>query len=295
MTAPVEHRLRIGDRRVVLLDGPAGWGEISLLPGYPCDPSAARRAAEEAAVRGWPPPRRARLAVNALIDDDGRDPVAAAAAAATAVAAGFRCVKVKVGRGDAARDVERVAAVRDAVGRGVALRVDANGAWDVDTAVRAITRMAAHSPELVEQPVATLEDLARVRRRVAVPLAADEAVRGPGDARRLRELSAADAVVLKVQPLGGVGAALTVAGEAGVPALVTSMRETSVGLSAGAALAAALPALPFASGLATLDALDADVTDRPLRPAEGWIEVRRVVPSSALLDRYAERGEADHR
>lgn len=293
-----EHRLRIGGRRVVLIEGPAGWGEMSPLPGYPCDPAAARRAAEEAAYEGWPAPRRRLVPVNALLDDDGDDgsgPSAAASRAGELVAAGFGSLKIKVGRGEPARDVDRVAAVRGAVGTSVAVRLDANGAWDVDVAVRTIHRIERYEPELVEQPVAGLDDLARVRRRVAVPLAADEAVRGLMDARRLRALAAADAVVLKVQPLGGVRAALAVAEEAGVPAVVTSMRETSVGLAAGAALAAALPALPLASGLATLGSLPGDVTADPLVPVDGSIEVRPVVPSPDLLERYAERSEPTRR
>ena len=157
-------------------------------------------------------------------------------------------MKVKVGDPG---DLDRVAAVRAAVGPTVALRVDANGAWDVDAAVAAIGRMSVYDLELVEQPVASMEDLAAVRRRVAVPIAADECVRSVDDARALRRLAAADVVVLKVQPLGGVAAALAVADAAGVPALVTSMYETSVGLAAGLALAAALPELPYACGLGT--------------------------------------------
>ena len=90
-----------------------------------------------------------------------------------------------------------------------------------------------------------------MRRRVAVPVAADECVRILDDARRLRVLDAADVIVLKQQPLGGVRAALDVADAAGVPAVVSSMMETSVGIAAGVALAAALPELPYACGLAT--------------------------------------------
>ena len=163
---------------------------------------------------------------------------------------GFPAVKVKVGRTDPRDDVDLVAAVRDAVGPAVALRVDANGAWDIETAEAMIGRLARFDLELVEQPVAALDDLARLRRRVDVPVAADESVRSIGDARCLATLEAADLIVLKVQPLGGVRTALRVAETAGVPALVTSMRETSVGIAAGLALAAALPELPYACGLA---------------------------------------------
>jgi o-succinylbenzoate synthase len=272
-----EHRLRIGDRRVTLLEGPAGWGECSPLPGYPCDPARARRAAEEAATVGFPPAVRTEVAVNALVERSGFDPGALA---------GFGCVKVKVGYPG---DLDVVATVRAAIGPAVALRVDANGAWDVETAVERLGALARHGVELAEQPVASIDDLARVRRRVTVPLAADECVRSLDDARRVRKLGAADAVVLKVQPLGGVRAALDVADAAGLPAVPTSMMETSVGIAAGLALAAALDELPFACGLATAALLPGDVTGDPLVPdARGRLQVRAVVPDPELLARYSE-------
>jgi O-succinylbenzoate synthase len=283
-----EHRLRVplrtplgglDHRLVTLVVGPAGWGECSPLPGYPCAPAAARAAAEEAATVAWPPAVRRVVAVNSLVPA-----VAPDEAAELAVAGGCSTVKVKVGDPG---DLDRVAAVRAAVGPAVAIRVDANGAWDVDGAVAAIARMAAYDIELVEQPVASMEDLAAVRRRVGVPVAADECVRGIADALRLHRLAAADVVVLKVQPLGGVAGALAVAEAAGVPALVTSMYETSVGLAAGLALAAALPELLYACGLGTGSLLGADVVSDPLLPVDGVLEVRRPVPDPTLLSRLA--------
>ena len=276
MTARVrEHRLLLEGRAVRLLEGPAGWGECSPFPGYPCDPTAAWRAAWEAATVGWPSPVRTTVPVNALVAGPTFD--------ATALAS-FPAVKVKVG---GANDVELVAAVRDAVGPSVALRVDANGAWDVDTARHRIARLARYDLELVEQPVASLDELARLRRRVEVPLAADECVRTPADAERLRALDAADALVLKVQPVGGVRAALELAERADVPAIVTSMLETSVGVAAGLALAAALPELRYACGLATVASRTRDVTPDPLVPVHGRLRLRPVEPDRGLLARYA--------
>jgi o-succinylbenzoate synthase len=270
-----EHPLVIGGRRVVLLEGPAGWGECSPLPGYPCDPAAARRAAEEAAARGWPDAVRDAVPVNALVTGLGFDP---------ATLTGYPAVKVKVAT---PRDVELVAAVRDAIGPTVALRVDANGRWDLDTATAMIARLAPYALELVEQPVATLEDLARLRRRVDVPLAADECVRSPDDARRLRALDAADALVVKVQPAGGVRAALELVALAGVPAIPSSMHETSIGRAAGLALALAVPELDFACGLAAPPAPYDDVVRDPLVPAGGMLRPRRVAPDPDLLARYS--------
>jgi O-succinylbenzoate synthase len=294
VTTLTEHRLRLPlrvplggryFRDVVLLEGPAGWGEWSPLPGYPADPARCRLAAEEAAVGAWPPPRRETVPVNALVP--ALPPDEAAILAAAGVAHGFAALKVKVG--DAA-DLDRVAAVRAAAGPHVALRVDANGAWDVDLAVAAIGRMAAYGLELVEQPVASLEDLATVRRRVSVPVAADECVRDLDGARRLAALDAADALVVKVQPLGGVAAALEVAEVAGVAVIVSSMYETSVGLAAGLALAAAVDELPWACGLGTADLLGADVVADPLVPVGGMLRVRRPQPDPGLLARYGVGG-----
>lgn len=268
-----EHRLRIGTRAVTLLEGPAGWGECSPLPGYPCEPEMARRAATEAARDGFPPPVRDVVPVNALVVDRV-DPAALA---------GFAAVKVKVQQ---RADLDRVAHVRDAMGPGVALRIDANGAWDVDTAVDMINRLAPYDVELIEQPVATLDDLARLRRKVQIPVAADESVRNVDDARKLRRLDAADVVVLKVQPLGGVRAALEVAEAAGIPAIVSSMMETSVGLGAGLALAAALPELPYSCGLATLSFIAGDVVRDPLVPDQGNLKVRVPMVDPELVARY---------
>ena len=276
-------RVRLGgsfERLATLVEGPAGWGEVSPLPGYRCPPAAARAAADEAAFDGWPAAVRDRVAVNVLVPAVGPDEAAV-------LAAGAASVKVKVGDGHVGADLDRVAAVRAALGPGGRIRVDANGAWDTPGAVAAITSLAGYDLELVEQPVPTLAGLADVRRQVAVPVAADECVRSVDDARELRRLEAADAVVLKVQPLGGVRVALAVAEAAGVPAIVTSMYETSVGLAAGLALAAALPELPWACGLGTASLLAADVVADPLLPVDGMLAVRRPVPDPALLARYA--------
>lgn len=275
-------------RAGVLLHGPAGWGEWSPFPEYP--PRVAARwlaAAEEAAGTGWPPPVRGRIPVNAIIPAVGAD-----RAHELTRAAGCRTVKVKVAeRGQAlADDIARCEAVRAALGPAGRLRVDANGAWDVDDAVRAIRSLARFDLEYVEQPVATLVDMAQVRRRVDVRLAADESIRHADDPLRVAGLEAADVVVLKVQPLGGVAAALRVAEAAGLPAVVSSAVETSVGLAAGVALAAALPELPHACGLGTGLLLTRDVVAEPLVPVDGWLAVRRPAPDPALLARAAPDG-----
>jgi len=272
-----EHFFWTGRRVIVLLHGPAGWGEWSPLPGYPADSDVCRAAAEEAATVGFPLAVRSVVAVNALVDGRIVDPDALR---------GFSAVKVKVRE---PADVDTVAEVRDVVGPKVAVRVDANGAWTVDEALDMIERLRPYDLELVEQPVATIEDLARVRRAVDVPIAADECVRSTADAVRLGALDAADVVVVKQQPLGGVRAALEIVDAAGVPAIVTSMMETSVGTAAGLALAAALPELPYACGLATAGQHETDVTSDPLIPVDGVLRVRAVWPDLVVAQSAADQ------
>lgn len=283
---PMRLRFRgVEHRSGVLVRGEAGWGEFSPFPEYGAA-YAARwlAAAREAATVAFPPRRRDRIPVNTTIP--AVDPETAARLVR---GSGCRTAKVKVAESgqDLADDVARVAAVRDALGSDGGLRVDANGAWDVATAALAITRLARYDLEYVEQPVATLEELRDLRHRVGVPLAADESVRTAEDPLRIRAAGAADVLVLKVQPLGGVHRALEVADAAGLPVVVSSALETSIGLAAGVAFAAALPELPFACGLGTGTLLRGDVVTDPLLPEDGALPVRRPEPDPALLDTWA--------
>jgi O-succinylbenzoate synthase len=198
---------------------------------------------------------------------------------------GCRTAKVKVaqpGQADA-DDIARVEAVRDALGPAGRIRVDANGAWDVSQATRMLRLLAPFGLEYAEQPCATLEELAALRREVDIPLAADESVRRAEDPLRVRAAGAADIVVVKAAPLGGVRAGLAVAEACGLPVVVSSAVESSVGLAAGAALAAALPALPYDCGLATMSLLTGDVTADPLTAVGGKIPVRPAEVDPASL------------
>ncbi|MFN2588154.1 MAG: o-succinylbenzoate synthase [Actinomycetota bacterium] len=266
---PLRVRFRgVSERSGVLVRGPRGWGEFSPFPEYgPAESARWLDAALEAAAEPWPAPVRESVPVNAIVPA-----VPPARAHEIAVASGCTTVKVKVADGD---DEARVEAVRDALGPGGRIRVDANGAWDVDEAARRISALARYDLEYVEQPVATLEEMAELRGRVDVALAADESLRKAPDPLHVPGLAAADLIVLKVQPLGGVRRCLAVAEATDRPAVVSSAVETSVGLAAGLALAAALPELPYACGLGTQSLLAGDVTRDPLVPRDGALAVRR--------------------
>ncbi len=271
-----------------LVHGDAGWGEFS--PFWDYDDEESRRwwlAAREAADEGWPAPVRSAVPVNVTV------PAVDAARAREIVLAsgGCRTAKVKVAEpGQSAADDEaRLEAVRDALGPDGRIRVDANTAWDVDEAVALLSRYdrAAGGLEYAEQPVRTVEEMAALRRRTHVPLAADESVRRSDDPMAVVRAAAADVVVLKVQPLGGVRACLELAERMGLPVVVSSALESSVGLAAGLALAAALPELPYACGLATAQLFTDDLVTDPLLPQAGEIVVRRPEPDPAALARLA--------
>jgi O-succinylbenzoate synthase len=274
---PMRTRFRgIDVRDGVLVQGPAGWGEFS--PFWDYGVAESRRwwaAAHEAAVDGWPAPVRDRVPVNVTVPAVGAE-----RAHAIVTASGCRTAKVKVaepGMGEA-DDLARVEAVRDALGPDGAIRVDANAAWDVGTAAARIRRLDRVGLEYVEQPCASLDELRDLRQRIDVRVAADEVVRRSADPLGVDLRDACDVVVLKVQPLGGVRVALRVAETHGLPCVVSSALETSVGIAAGVALAAALPELPFACGLATVALFTDDVSSTPLLPVDGALPVVRPDP-----------------
>lgn len=271
-------------REGMLLRGAAGWGEWSPFLDYSGDEIVPwLRCALEAAEVGFPEPVRDQVPVNVTVP--AVDPERA-----FAIARGSGCTtaKVKVAEpGETlADDHARVEAVRSALGASGRLRVDANGAWSVDEAERAVRSLRKFDLEYVEQPCRDVTELAELRRRIVgldVLIAADESIRRSGDPERVRDLEAADIAVLKVQPLGGVRRCLELAERLGMPVVVSSALETSVGIAAGVALAAALPELPYACGLNTVALLEGDVAAVPLTAVDGMLPVRPVEPDHARL------------
>lgn len=275
-------------RQGLLWRGPTGWAEWSPFLDYAGDELKPWLAAAiEAGESGYPDPVRETVPVNCSVPA-----VQPHRAYAITADSGCRTAKVKVAEPGQtlADDIARVEAVRAALGSDGCVRVDANGAWDHDEAVRALRELARFELEYAEQPVATVEGLAQlrrdlVRRGIGVPIAADESIRRSGDPERVARLEAADVAVLKVQPLGGVRRCLELARSLGLPVVVSSALETSVGLAAGVALAAALPELPYACGLNTRSLLDDDVVAESIVATTGEIRVREVAADPVALER----------
>ena len=294
VSLPLSTRFRgIDTREAVLFEGPEGWSEFSPFVEYSdLEASAWLRAAIDFGWRALPEPLRTSIHVNATLPAVDADDV-------EAVLARFgtcRTIKIKVAEPGQtlAEDTARVARARELLGPDGRIRVDANGAWNVDEAETAIHAFAPYDLEYVEQPCASVEELAEIRQRVkymGIPIAADESVRKAEDPLAVARAGAADILVIKAQPLGGIDAALAIVRDAGLPVVVSSALDTSVGLSMGAFLAASVPGLDYDCGLGTAALLAADVTDSPLLPVDGEIEVRRIDVSQALLDRYAADSE----
>ncbi|RNE62095.1 o-succinylbenzoate synthase [Cryobacterium tepidiphilum] len=291
VSLPMRTRFRgIDTREALLLRGPEGWSEFSPFVEY--DDAESANWLRAAVEFGWEQPPgllRSSVRVNATV------PAVPASAVAGVLERfpGCRTAKVKVADPGQhlADDVARVAAVREALGPEGRVRVDANGLWNVDEAEHALNALAPFDLEYAEQPCATVGELAELRERTGryldIPIAADESVRKASDPLAVARAGAADLLVIKAQPLGGIRQALSIVAEAGLPVVISSALDTSVGIAMGAHLAAAVPGLEFDCGLGTASLLAADVTGDPLVPWDGSIPVRRVEVDGGLLERHA--------
>lgn len=280
---PLRVRFRgITVREVALFDGPSGWGEFSAFLEYPPEEAAWWLASGiESAFGARAAPVRERIPINATVPAVGPDQVPAVLSRFP----GARAAKVKVAEPGQtlADDVARVNAVRALIGT---VRVDANGGWSVEEAVAAAAALCADGPlEYLEQPCRTVAELAELRRRIAVPVAADESIRKAGDPLAVVRAGAADIAVLKVAPLGGVAVMLDIAAQIDVPVVVSSALDSAVGITAGLRAASALSGLTHACGLGTGGLFIEDVAE--LTPVDGYLPVADVTPDPARLSGLA--------
>jgi O-succinylbenzoate synthase len=298
VSLPLRTRFRgVVDREVMLFEGPNGWAEWSPFLEYPDEEAAVwLSAAIEFAYGKTPTAVRDRIPVNATLPAVAPDQVAAVLARFGSIST----VKIKVAEPGQTpgQDVDRIVEVRKLYPE-AKIRLDANGGWSPELSFSFIKALAGQGIELeyLEQPCKTIDELARLRQMIAdssfnVPIAADESVRKASDPMLVVEAEAADILVLKAAPLGGIGRAMEIARGAGLPVVVSSALDSSVGISMGAHLAATLPDLRFDCGLATASLLAGDVTRQPLLPVDGFIDVRRVEIDQQKLDIFEAE---DHR
>lgn len=287
-TLPMNVKFRgVLERETALIQGPAGWGEFAPFVEYqPAEASSWLACALEAAWLGFPAPKRQEIPLNSTVP-------AVAAEKVPEVLARYqgeiREVKIKVAeKGQTLDDdVARIQAVARAV-PDARLKVDANGGWSEEQAVEALSRFEEFNLLYAEQPVPTVEGLAAVRQNIRergnqMLIAADESVRKAEDPLRVARLGAADLLIVKAAPLGGVRRALSIVQQAGMPVVVSSALESSVGIRVGAALAAALPELPYGCGLGTVSLLRQDVARTPYVAHNGVLPLREIEPAEELL------------
>jgi O-succinylbenzoate synthase len=278
-----------------LFEGPNGWAEWAPFVEYTDEEAAVWLAAAiDFAYGELPPLHRDRIAVNATLPAVAPDLVERV----LTNFGEFATVKIKVAEAghSLSDDIARIEKVRELYPE-AKIRLDANGGLEISNAIELVNQLQALgiNIEYFEQPVASIAEMAELRlqlSRLGVKIAADESVRKVSDPLAVAQANAADVLVLKAAPLGGIGRALAIAAEAELPVVISSALDTSVGLSMGAYLAAAIPNLEFDCGLATSALLAGDVTREPLRAENGFIDVRRVEVDESKLEIFKAQ---DHR
>ena len=276
-------------REVALMQGPQGWGEFSPFLEYDDNESRSWLAsAIEAATVARPARYRDAIAVNGIIPElnDKKE-----IESLMRTFSGAKTFKVKVGK-NLTEDVVRVARVFSNAPK-AAIRIDVNGLWSVE---EALTHLYAYYEEIgpfqyVEQPCATVEELRELKRKIKIPLriAADEVIRKAPDPFAVDLTDAADVVMLKVQPLGGIQRCLDIANHHGLPVVVSSALESAVGIEYGLDLAASISDLTFDCGLATGSLLASDVAAHEIN--DGKITLGQISPKIDGLDVSPERFE----
>ena len=312
VSLPLRTRFRgVVDREAMLFQGPNGWAEWSPFLDYEDEESAVWLAAAiEFAYADLPTLKREAIPVNATLPAVTPDQVEKVLSRF----GDFGTVKIKVAESGQSLDddLQRVQAVRN-IYPDARIRLDANGGYSVEDAMNIATALfdSGVSLDYLEQPVKTIAEMAELKLRLSkagigsaqangVKIAADESVRKVSDPMAVVQADAADILVLKAAPLGGISRAMAIANEAALPVVISSALDSSIGLSMGAHLAAALPihsatepgGLAFDCGLGTGALLAGDVTREPLIPADGFIEVRRVAVDQQKLDIFEAE---DHR
>jgi O-succinylbenzoate synthase len=276
-------------REVALFKGEYGWGEFSPFLEYGYEESARWLAsAIEAATKPRPQLFRNSVKVNGTIPATNDKDVINSLIASYS---GVKTFKVKVGD-NLSEDIVRLARIRS-LGRDVKIRIDVNGLWSVKDA---LTNLYAFYEEVgpfeyVEQPCATIEELRELKASIHIPLkiAVDEVLRKAKDPFAIDLSGAADILMLKVQPLGGIARAHEIAQHHNLPVVVSSALESAVGINYGLALAASFEEMNFDCGLATASLLSADVGHLPI--VDGEIAIREIEPNFEGLEVSAERYE----
>jgi O-succinylbenzoate synthase len=265
-------------REVALFKGPNGWGEFSPFLEYEAEEASHWLGAGiEAAFGQLPLTNRDEIEINATL------PSVETKIDVENILSwypGAKVVKIKVGH-DLDLDIQRIENAL-AVNPNYKIRLDVNGLWNVkqaeDAVAQIIERVGIEKIQYIEQPVSTIEELRELN--LPIPVVGDEVIRKAADPFKVDLNGAVDILMLKVSPLGGINRAKAISAHHKLPVVVSSALESAVGISHGIRLAAALPELNFACGLATGKLLTHDVANLPI--VDGRMKVTTVNPSGLL-------------
>jgi O-succinylbenzoate synthase len=290
VSIPLRTKFRgLTERELLVFEGPNGWSEWAAFTEYQDEEAATwLSAAIEWGFDELPEPLRKQVPVNAILPAVPTSEVAKVLGRAGK----FSTVKIKVAdpKQSLADDLERILEVKKLFPE-AKVRLDANGGYSVEQALELIAKLESDSIELefFEQPVATIAELAELKveigkRGAIVKIAADESVRKSSDPLAVELAGAADLLVLKSAPLGGVTNALDIANSSNLEIYASSAMQSSIGLAAELHFAACLPELNFDAGLGTGVLFGGDLTSDRLIPVDGFIEVRRPEINTSALD-----------
>jgi O-succinylbenzoate synthase len=290
VSIPLRTKFRgLTERELLVFEGPNGWSEWAAFTEYQDEEAATWLAAAiEWGFDEVPEPVRKQVPVNAILPSVPKNEIAKVLGRAGK----FSTVKVKVAepKQSLADDLERILEVKNLF-PDTKLRLDANGGYSVDQALELMTQVESNSLELefFEQPVATIAELAELKVEIAkrgaiVKIAADESVRKSSDPLAVELAGAADLLVLKSAPLGGVRNALEIANSSKLEICASSAMQSSIGLAAELHFAACLPNLNFDAGLGTGYLFGGDLTTDRLIPENGILELRRPEINTSSLD-----------
>jgi o-succinylbenzoate synthase len=290
VSIPLRTKFRgITERELLVFEGPGGWSEWAAFPEYSDDEAATwLLAAIEWGFATLPTPKRQSVPVNAILPA-----VATSEIAKILTRAGkFTTVKIKTAeKGQSiSDDLARILEVKSLYPE-AKIRLDANGGFEISQAMEILEKLSFEGIDLeyFEQPVATIAELAEIKieiskRGFTTPIAADESVRKSSDPHAVELAGAADILVLKSAPLGGIAAALEIAASSKLPVVSSSAMQSSIGLSAELHFAACLDKMEFDAGLGTMNLFAGDLTSDSLKPVDGVLEVRRPALNTSSLE-----------
>ncbi len=273
----------ITNREVAIFSGSEGWSEFSPFVEYSNRESSTwLRAAVEASNTPWPHLYRKSIPINATLPNVSPEKVAG-------VLKNFEgCTTVKIKIDNFISGAELVEETLNIL-PGTKIRLDVNGSWSLDEALLYLYDFHLRFGnvfEYIEQPCTSFDDLVKLKSEIPMKIALDESIRKNLDSDLSDLAKAGDVAIIKWAPSGGFASAHEIANTVCLPVVISSALDTGIGISHSLALAGSFENLDFACGLGTVALLESDICEPALIPTQGFLDVNRVEPNFALVEKY---------